>query len=395
MKKNIEDIEVKGRRALVRVDFNVPLDDKGSITDDSRITAALPTIEYLSSHGAKVILMSHLGRPKGKPNSSLSLAPVAKRLSQLLGREVKFISSDAVIDEDVKKAVSELKDGEVALLENVRFRKEEEANDPDFSKELASLGDFFVQEAFGTAHRAHASTAGVAAYIPAVSGYLIEKEVKYLGAAVNDPKRPLVAIMGGAKVGDKIPIIENLLNKVDALLIGGGMMFTFYKAMGLQIGKSILDADSVELSRKLIEEAGLKGVKMLLPVDVVCADKFENGAKKVTVSRDNIPADMMGMDIGPETVKLYKEVIDQAATIVWNGPMGVFEMSDFEAGTKAIAEALAECSAVTIIGGGDSASAVKKFGLEDKMTHISTGGGASLEFLEGKELPGIKVIQEK
>lgn len=395
MKKNIEDIEVKGRRALVRVDFNVPLDDKGSITDDSRITAALPTIEYLSSHGAKVILMSHLGRPKGKPNSSLSLAPVAKRLSQLLGREVKFISSDAVIDEDVKKAVSELKDGEVALLENVRFRKEEEANDPDFSKELASLGDFFVQEAFGTAHRAHASTAGVAAYIPAVSGYLIEKEVKYLGAAVNDPKRPLVAIMGGAKVADKIPIIENLLNKVDALLIGGGMMFTFYKAMGLQIGKSILDAESVELSRKLIEEAGLKGVKMLLPVDVVCADKFENGAKKVTVSRDNIPADMMGMDIGPETVKLYKEVIDQAATIVWNGPMGVFEMSDFEAGTKAIAEALAECSAVTIIGGGDSASAVKKFGLEDKMTHISTGGGASLEFLEGKELPGIKVIQEK
>lgn len=395
MKKNIEDIEVRGRRALVRVDFNVPLDKEGNITDDSRITAALPTIRYLSDHGAKVVLMSHLGRPKGKPVAEMSLAPVAKRLSELLGKEVKFIASDAVIDENVKKAVSELRDGDVALLENVRFRKEEEENDPEFAKELASLGDFFVQEAFGTAHRAHASTAGVAAYIPAVSGYLIEKEVKYLGAAVNDPKRPLVAIMGGAKVGDKIPIIENLLNKVDALLIGGGMMFTFYKAMGLEIGRSILDEDNVALSAKLIEEAGLKGVKMLLPVDVVCADKFENGARMATVSRDAIPADMMGMDIGPETVKLFKEVIDQAGTVVWNGPMGVFEMSDFEAGTKAIAEALADCSAVTIIGGGDSASAVKKFGLEDKMTHISTGGGASLEFLEGKELPGIKVIQDK
>ncbi len=395
MKKNIEDIEVRGRRALVRVDFNVPLDKEGNITDDNRITAALPTIRYLSDHGAKVVLMSHLGRPKGKPVAEMSLAPVAKRLSELLGKEVKFIASDAVIDENVKKAVSELRDGDVALLENVRFRKEEEENDPEFAKELASLGDFFVQEAFGTAHRAHASTAGVAAYIPAVSGYLIEKEVKYLGAAVNDPKRPLVAIMGGAKVGDKIPIIENLLNKVDALLIGGGMMFTFYKAMGLEIGRSILDEDNVALSAKLIEEAGLKGVKILLPVDVVCADKFENGARMATVSRDAIPADMMGMDIGPETVKLFKEVIDQAGTVVWNGPMGVFEMSDFEAGTKAIAEALADCSAVTIIGGGDSASAVKKFGLEDKMTHISTGGGASLEFLEGKELPGIKVIQDK
>lgn len=395
MKKNIEDIEVRGRRALVRVDFNVPLDKEGNITDDNRITAALPTIRYLSDHGAKVVLMSHLGRPKGKPVAEMSLAPVAKRLSELLGKEVKFIASDAVIDENVKKAVSELRDGDVALLENVRFRKEEEENDPEFAKELASLGDFFVQEALGTAHRAHASTAGVAAYIPAVSGYLIEKEVKYLGAAVNDPKRPLVAIMGGAKVGDKIPIIENLLNKVDALLIGGGMMFTFYKAMGLEIGRSILDEDNVALSAKLIEEAGLKGVKILLPVDVVCADKFENGARMATVSRDAIPADMMGMDIGPETVKLFKEVIDQAGTVVWNGPMGVFEMSDFEAGTKAIAEALADCSAVTIIGGGDSASAVKKFGLEDKMTHISTGGGASLEFLEGKELPGIKVIQDK
>lgn len=395
MKKNIEDIEVRGRRALVRVDFNVPLDKEGNITDDNRITAALPTIRYLSDHGAKVVLMSHFGRPKGKPVAEMSLAPVAKRLSELLGKEVKFIASDAVIDENVKKAVSELRDGDVALLENVRFRKEEEENDPEFAKELASLGDFFVQEAFGTAHRAHASTAGVAAYIPAVSGYLIEKEVKYLGAAVNDPKRPLVAIMGGAKVGDKIPIIENLLNKVDALLIGGGMMFTFYKAMGLEIGRSILDEDNVALSAKLIEEAGLKGVKILLPVDVVCADKFENGARMATVSRDAIPADMMGMDIGPETVKLFKEVIDQAGTVVWNGPMGVFEMSDFEAGTKAIAEALADCSAVTIIGGGDSASAVKKFGLEDKMTHISTGGGASLEFLEGKELPGIKVIQDK
>ena len=395
MKKNIEDIEVRGRRALVRVDFNVPLDKEGNITDDSRITAALPTIRYLSDHGAKVVLMSHLGRPKGKPVAEMSLAPVAKRLSELLGKEVKFIASDAVIDENVKKAVSELRDGDVALLEHVRFRKEEEENDPEFAKELASLGDFFVQEALGTAHRAHASTAGVAAYIPAVSGYLIEKEVKYLGAAVNDPKRPLVAIMGGAKVGDKIPIIENLLNKVDALLIGGGMMFTFYKAMGLEIGRSILDEDNVALSAKLIEEAGLKGVKILLPVDVVCADKFENGARMATVSRDAIPADMMGMDIGPETVKLFKEVIDQAGTVVWNGPMGVFEMSDFEAGTKAIAEALADCSAVTIIGGGDSASAVKKFGLEDKMTHISTGGGASLEFLEGKELPGIKVIQDK
>ena len=394
MKKTIKDVNWEGKKALVRCDFNVPLDGK-TITDDTRIRAALPTIQYLSENGAAVVLMSHLGRPKGEANPEFSLLPVVGRLSELVGKDVKFAPSDTVVDEDVKKAVSDLKPGEILLLENVRFRKEEEKNDPEFSKELASLGDVFVQEAFGTAHRAHASTAGVADYIPCVSGFLIEKEVEFLGGALDNPERPFVAIMGGAKVSDKITVIENLLNKVDALLIGGGMMFTFYKAMGLEIGKSILDEEHIEVAASLIKKAEEKGVKLLLPLDTVCAKEFSNDSETAIVNRDEIPIDMMGMDIGPETVSLFKEEINRAKTVVWNGPMGVFEMSNFEFGTKAVAQALADSDCISIIGGGDSAAAVEQFGLADKMSHISTGGGASLEFLEGKVLPGIAVIEDK
>ena len=394
MKKTIKDVNWEGKKALVRCDFNVPLDGK-TITDDTRIRAALPTIQYLSENGAAVVLMSHLGRPKGEANPEFSLLPVVGRLSELVGKDVKFAPSDTVVDEDVKKAVSDLKPGEILLLENVRFRKEEEKNDPEFSKELASLGDVFVQEAFGTAHRAHASTAGVADYIPCVSGFLIEKEVEFLGGALDNPERPFVAIMGGAKVSDKITVIENLLNKVDALLIGGGMMFTFYKAMGLEIGKSILDEEHIEVAASLIKKAEEKGVKLLLPLDTVCAKEFSNDSETAIVKRDEIPMDMMGMDIGPETVSLFKEEINRAKTVVWNGPMGVFEMSNFEFGTKAVAQALADSDCISIIGGGDSAAAVEQFGLADKMSHISTGGGASLEFLEGKVLPGIAVIEDK
>ena len=394
MKKTIKDVNWEGKKALVRCDFNVPLDGK-TITDDTRIRAALPTIQYLSENGAAVVLMSHLGRPKGEANPEFSLLPVVGRLSELVGKDVKFAPSDTVVDEDVKKAVSDLKPGEILLLENVRFRKEEEKNDPEFSKELASLGDIFVQEAFGTAHRAHASTAGVADYIPCVSGFLIEKEVEFLGGALDNPERPFVAIMGGAKVSDKITVIENLLNKVDALLIGGGMMFTFYKAMGLEIGKSILDEEHIEVAASLIKKAEEKGVKLLLPLDTVCAKEFSNDSETAIVKRDEIPIDMMGMDIGPETVSLFKEEINKAKTVVWNGPMGVFEMSNFEFGTKAVAQALADSDCISIIGGGDSAAAVEQFGLADKMSHISTGGGASLEFLEGKVLPGIAVIEDK
>lgn len=393
MKKTIRDIDVRGKKILVRCDFNVPMQD-GEITDDNRITAAMPTIEYLKENGAKVILMSHMGRPKGQPKMEYTLAPVAERLSQLIGQEVKFISSPVVVDDAVKAAAAELQDGDVMLLENVRFRKEETDNEAEFAKELASLGEIFVQEAFGTAHRAHASTAGVADYLPAVSGFLIEKEVKFLGNAVETPERPFVAIMGGAKVGDKIPVIENLLKKVDALIIGGGMAYTFYKAMGYEIGTSILDADNIELAKELIVKAEEAGVKLLLPVDVVCAKEFSNESEKITVNREEMPADMMGMDIGPKTVELYKETLLAAKTVVWNGPMGVFEMPNFAVGTKAVAEILAESNAVTVIGGGDSAAAVEQFGLADQMTHISTGGGASLEFLEGKVLPGIAVIEE-
>ncbi len=395
MKKTIRDIELKGKRVLIRCDFNVPLDSNQNITDDTRIRAALPTLEYMVTQGAKIVVMSHLGRPKGKAAAEFSLAPVAVRLAELLGKQVEFADSDVVVDDSVKEKVAALKDGDVLLLQNVRFRKEETDNEPGFAKELASLGDVFVQEAFGTAHRAHASTAGVADYLPCVSGFLIEKEVKFLGSALHNPQRPFVAIMGGAKVGDKIKVIENLLTKVDTLIIGGGMSYTFYKAMGLEIGTSILDADNIDLAKMLLEKATSLNVKLLLPVDIVCADEFSNDAKYQTYSRDQIPSDMMGLDIGEETVKLYSEEIAKAKTVVWNGPMGVFEMENFAKGTKAIAEALATSDATTIIGGGDSAAAVEQFGLADKMSHISTGGGASLEFLEGKILPGISIIEEK
>lgn len=394
MKKTIKDIDVKGKKVIARCDFNVPMKD-GKITDDTRIKAALPTIEYLIENGASLILMSHLGRPKGTANMEFTLKPVAERLSEYLKKDVVFISSPTVVDDDVRKAAAELKAGDVMLLENVRFRKEETENGAEFAKELASLADIFVQEAFGTAHRAHASTAGIADYLPAVSGFLIEKEVKFLGSAVEDPKRPFVAIMGGAKVVDKIPVIENLLKSVDTLIIGGGMTFTFYKAMGYEIGKSLLDEENIGLAGDLLKKAKGAGVEMLLPVDVVCGKEFANDTETLVCDCDKMPADMMGMDIGPKTAELYKKALSEAATIVWNGPMGVFEMPTFAAGTKAVAEDLAESKGITIIGGGDSAAAVEQFGLADKMTHISTGGGASLEFLEGKVLPGIAVIEDK
>ena len=394
MKKTIKDIDVKGKKVIVRCDFNVPQKD-GAITDDNRIKAALPTITYLVEKGAKVILMSHLGRPKGEPKMEFTLEPVADRLRQLLGKEVKFKSCPEVICDTIKEMADSLQDGDVMLLENVRFRKEETENGAEFAKELASLGEVFVQEAFGTAHRAHASTAGIADYLPAVSGFLIEKEVKFLGGAVENPERPFVAIMGGAKVGDKIPVIESLLKKVDTLIIGGGMSYTFFKAMGLEIGTSILDEENIGLAKELLKKAETAGVKLLLPVDVVCAKEFANETETVIVDRENIPADMMGLDIGPKTIDLYKNALVEAKTIVWNGPVGVFEMPSFAKGTKAIAEILAESDAVTVIGGGDSAAAAEQFGLADKMTHISTGGGASLDFLEGKVLPGIAIIEEK
>lgn len=394
MKKTIKDISVKDKKVIVRCDFNVPLKD-GKITDDTRIKAALPTIEYLKEQGAAVILMSHLGRPDGQAKSEYTLEPVSKRLSELLGTDVIFAKSDVVVDNNVKGQAEKLKFGQIMLLENVRFRKEETKNGADFAKELAYLADIFVNDAFGTAHRAHASTAGVADYLPAVSGFLIEKEVEFLGNAVENPARPFVAIMGGAKVGDKISVIRNLLNKVDTLIIGGGMAYTFYKSMGLDIGTSILDKDSVGLASDLLKEADEKNVKMLIPVDVVCGREFKNDTETVVCKRDEIPSDMMGLDIGPETISLYKEEISKAKTIVWNGPMGVFEMENFAKGTFEIASAMADSEAITVIGGGDSAAAVTQFGLESKMTHISTGGGASLEFLEGKTLPGVAVLEDK
>ena len=394
MKKTVRDIDVKGKKVIVRCDFNVPLKE-GVITDDTRITAALPTIKYMLEEGAAVILMSHLGRPEGEANMKYTLAPVAARLSELLDMEVEFAQSPVVVDEEVKAKAASLESGKVMLLENVRFRKEETKNGAEFAKELASLAEVFVNDAFGTAHRAHSSTAGVADYLPAVSGFLIEKEIQFLGGAVENPKRPFVAIMGGAKVGDKISVIENLLKKVDTLIIGGGMAYTFYKSMGLEIGTSILDADSIDLAAQLLKQAEERGVKMIIPVDVVCAKEFKNETETHVCKREEMPADMMGMDIGPETVALYKEEIAKAATVVWNGPMGVFEMENFATGTLEVAKALAESNAITVIGGGDSAAAVEQFGLGDKMTHISTGGGASLEFLEGKELPGVAVLEDK
>ena len=394
MKKTVRDIQVQGKRVLVRCDFNVPMQD-GEITDDIRIRSALPTIQYLIENRAKVILMSHMGRPKGEPKPEFTLLPVADRLSELLGQEVLFVPSDQVVDDHVTEAAAALPEGQVMLLENTRYRKEETKNEEPFTGQLAQLGDIFVNDAFGTAHRAHCSTAGLASYMPAVSGFLIEKEVKFLGDALEDPKRPFVAIMGGAKVGDKIPVIENLMKKVDVLMIGGGMSYTFFKAMGLEIGTSILDEESIDLAGRLMQDAKDSGVEMLLPLDAVCSSEFSNDAHQAVFDREQIPKDMMGMDIGPKSIELFKNTIASAATVVWNGPCGVFEMPSFEEGTKQVAAALAESDAVTIIGGGDSAAAVEQFGFADKMTHISTGGGASLEFLEGKELPGISCLEDK
>ncbi len=392
-KKTVEDIDVKGKRVLVRCDFNVPQDDNGNITDDRRIREALKTIRYLIDNNAKVILCSHLGRPKGEFNMKYSLAPVAKRLSELLGKEVKLAKD--VIGEDAKALANSLNDGDVMLLENVRFHKEEEANDPEFSKALASLAEVYVNDAFGTAHRAHASTAGVANYLPAVCGFLIKKEIEVMGNALNNPARPFVAILGGKKVSDKISVIENLIDKVDTLIIGGGMAYTFFKAKGYEVGKSICELDKVDLAKGLLDKAEKKGVKLLLPIDNVIATEFSNDAERKVVPSNEIPADWEGLDIGPETIKMFAEELKNAKTVVWNGPMGVFELDNFAVGTNKIAEVLATLDAVTIIGGGDSAAAVEKGGYADKMTHISTGGGASLEFLEGKDLPGISCLLDK
>jgi len=394
-KRTLEDLQVEGKRVLVRCDFNVPMDDEGNITDDRRIVSSLPTIKYLMDNKARVILMSHLGRPKGQPNPKFSLEPVAKRLSELLGKEVTFAKEDMVVSDRVKEVVSNMKDGDVVLLENTRFRKEEEKNEESFAKELASLGDIYVNDAFGTSHRAHASNVGLSNQLPSAVGYLVEKEISVMGKALENPERPFVAILGGAKVSDKIGVIENLLNKVDAILIGGGMAYTFLKAQGYEIGTSILEEDKLELAKELLKKAEEKNVRLLLPVDVVVAEEFKNDTNFKQVKIDSIPEDMMGLDIGEETIELFSNEIRGAKTVVWNGPMGVFEMENFKKGTDAIAKALSETDATTIVGGGDSASAVEKAGYADKITHISTGGGASLEFLEGKTLPGIGAIDDK
>lgn len=393
-KKTIEDIVVSGKKVLVRVDFNVPLTAEGTVSDDKRIVAALPTIRYLLENNAKVILCSHLGRPKGEVNLKYSLAPVGNRLAELLP-DTRIWFAEDTIGESAKAAIADMKDGEIVLLENTRFHKEEEKNDPAFAKELASLADIFVSDAFGTVHRAHASTAGVADHIPAVAGYLIGKELGIMGKALDEPERPFVAILGGAKVADKIGVIKNLLQKCDSLIIGGGMAYTFFKAKGYGIGNSLLDADSIELAKELMAEAEQRGVALLLPVDTVVATEFAADAEHKTVASSEIPEGWEGLDIGEKTVALFRETILGAKTVVWNGPMGVFEFPAFANGTKAIAQACADCDATTIVGGGDSASAVKKLGYADKITHISTGGGASLEFLEGKTLPGVAVLNDK
>ncbi len=392
-KRTLEDLDVKGKKVLVRVDFNVPMDKESHITDDRRIREALPTIEYLKDKGAKVILMSHLGRPKGKVNPQFSLKPVSLRLSELLGLEVIFASD--VIGEDAFGKSASLKEGQVMLIENVRFHAEEEKNDAEFAKKLSVLGEIYVNDAFGTAHRAHASTAGIASYLPSAVGFLIKKEIEIMGKAITNPERPFVAILGGAKVSDKIGVIENLMAKVDTLLIGGGMAYTFFKALGREIGKSIVEDDKVELAGQILKKAEEKGIKILLPVDTVVAVEFKADASHKTVASDSIPADYMGLDIGEKTIGIFREVIMNAKTVVWNGPMGVFEMPVFSKGTYALAEAMAKVKGVTIIGGGDSAAAIEQLGFADKMTHISTGGGASLEFLEGKVLPGIDVINDR
>lgn len=393
-KKTIEDIDVNGKRVLARCDFNVPLKD-GEITNDKRIVAALPTIKYLMEHGAKVILCSHLGRPKGEYKPEFSLAPVAKRLSEYLGVEVKLAEDPEVVGANAKAMASELKNGEVMLLENVRYRAEETKNEENFSKELASLADVFVNDAFGTAHRAHCSTTGVASYLPAVCGYLIQKEIKFMGGALANPKRPLVAILGGAKVSDKIGVIENLIDKCDTIIVGGGMAYTFMSYFGHNIGDSLLEADWVEKAGEMMKTAEDKGVKFLIPVDNKVGKEYDENTESKIVSSDEIPDGWMGLDIGPETQKLFADAIKGAGTVIWNGPMGVSEWENFASGTISIAKAVADSGAISIIGGGDSVAAVTKLGFADKMSHISTGGGASLEFLEGKDLPGICALQNK
>lgn len=393
-KKTIRDVDVTNKKVLVRCDFNVPLDkETGKITNDLRIVAALPTIKYLLENNAKVILCSHLGKPKGEIKPELSLKPVANRLSEYLGFEVKF--SKDIVGENAKELSKELKPGKAILLENVRFDPREEKNDKEFSKELASLAEIYVNDAFGTAHRAHSSTVGVAEFLPAVCGFLIEKEVGMLGDNLNNPERPFVAILGGAKVSDKIKVIENLLEKVDSIIIGGGMTYTFLKAMGYEIGNSICELDRIDIAKETIEKAEKKGVKLLFPIDTVCGKEFSNEAETIVVDSKEIPKGWQGLDIGPKAIEEFTQVLKNAKTVIWNGPLGVFEFEKFAKGTNAIAKVLSEINAITIIGGGDSVAAVEKGGFSDKITHISTGGGATLEYLEGKELPGIECLENK
>lgn len=392
-KKTIRDIDVSGKKVLVRCDFNVPQDENGNITDTRRIVGALPTIKYLLESNAKVILCSHLGRPKGEVKKEFSLEPVRKELEKELGKEVKLAND--IIGESAKTLTQDMKDGEVVLLENVRFDKREEANDREFSKELSSLAEIYVNDAFGTAHRAHSSTAGVAEFLPAVSGFLIEKEIKFLGEALNNPERPFVSIIGGKKVSDKISVINNLLEKVDTLIIGGGMAYTFFKSKGMNIGNSICEEDKLDLAKDIMKKAEEKNVNLLLPIDIHVAKEYAPDAESKVVPADKIEEGWEGMDIGPETIKMYKEVLANARTIMWNGPLGVFEFDKFATGTNEIAEFLGNQEAIVIIGGGDSAAAIEKAGYADKMTHISTGGGASLEYLEGRALPGIECLSDK
>ncbi len=392
-KKSVKDIDLKNKKVLVRCDFNVPMDENQNITDNRRIVAALPTIKYLLDNNCKIVLCSHLGRPKGEVKPEFSLKPVAKELSKLLGKEV--LMANDVVGEDALAKSQNLKNGEILLLENLRFHREETDNEPEFAKKLASFGEIFVNDAFGTAHRAHASTEGVTKYLPAVSGFLIEKELKFLGEAISNPERPFVAILGGKKVSDKIGVIENLLEKVDVLIIGGAMAYTFFKAMGYEIGNSACELDKLDLAKEIMEKAKEKNVKLLLPVDTKVGKEFEPDTESKIVKCTEIPEGWEGFDIGPETIKLYSEELQKAKTVVWNGPLGLFEFDQFAIGTNSIAKALADVPAVKIIGGGDSAAAIEKAGLADKFTHISTGGGASLEFLEGKKLPGIEALQDK
>lgn len=393
-KKTLKDFDFKNKKVLLRCDFNVPMKN-GKITDENRIISSLPTINYLLENGAKVILMSHLGRPKGEPKEEFSLKPVAERLTELLKNKVIFPGDNMVVSQSVKDQVDKMESGDILLLENTRFRIEEEKNGDNFAKELASLGDIFINDAFGTSHRAHASNVGVSKYLPSAVGFLVEKEIDVMGRALSAPEKPFIAILGGAKVSDKIGVIENLINIVDTIIVGGGMAYTFLKAKGYEIGKSILEEDKIDLAKELLEKAKDKNIDLILPVDTIVAKEFKNDTEFKTVKVDNIPKDMMGVDIGEETIELFSNIIRTGKTIVWNGPMGVFEMENFARGTNEIAKAMSESDGITIVGGGDSASAVEKSGYGDKITHISTGGGASLELLEGKILPGIDAIENK